>query len=61
MIGDRSGENENCLLWPYFSAAGAGPLSLDAKRGTIPRCSRSKLAGTLTTLFNMRSRFEPRE
>jgi putative oxidoreductase len=23
-----------CFVWPYFSAAGAGPWSLDAKRGT---------------------------
>jgi putative oxidoreductase len=28
-----------CFVWLYFSAAGAGPWSLDAKRGRLPRTS----------------------
>ncbi len=32
-----------CFVWLYFSAAGAGPWSLDAKRGTDPARGRPSL------------------
>lgn len=34
-----------CFVWLYFSAAGAGPWSLDAKRGSSPRFGATGAVG----------------